>query len=354
MRPPPRHPHLRVPNSALKEPFTSTGRPPHVAIPQRDREPHANRLLGQLNLIDQQIVAQTHEFDGKRPPGTLLEFEGEPDFELNTKSLDLVRAGIEVLSVKQVENRTLATVFVPDGKLEVLISKVREYRDSDTTTIRPKPKNRALVDSITSIRRAQIRSLWTDNPDLFPQDEAEVWWEVWLRAEQLSLANFHSFAKARNVLISERFLTFQDRIVALAYCKSSILADSIEKLACIAELRLAKQVVNEFIDMRPREQREWAQALNNLLEGPSENSPRVCILDTGVSVDHPLLRPVCDPQVNLTCNANWGTVDQDGHGTEMAGIVAHGADLVTTLQMTTATHVPFWVESVKILPLLRW
>ena len=52
--------------------------------------------------------------------GLQVEFESFPDVELAFESLARERSGIELSNIRHEENRTLATVFVPDGKLDHL------------------------------------------------------------------------------------------------------------------------------------------------------------------------------------------------------------------------------------------
>ncbi len=52
--------------------------------------------------------------------GIYLTFFSEPNFPLKFESLDLLRSGVELCAVKALpDNRTQATVFVPDAKLEL-------------------------------------------------------------------------------------------------------------------------------------------------------------------------------------------------------------------------------------------
>lgn len=113
--------------------------------------------------------------------GIYVQFESDPEFELKFESLEVLRSGIELLAVQTVGERTLATVFVPEGKLDILTKKVADYLEKDT----PKglPRNRDLVESVGEIQRAAIEALWTDDKTLFPEaDDQEIWWEVWLRS----------------------------------------------------------------------------------------------------------------------------------------------------------------------------
>jgi hypothetical protein len=62
-----------------------------------------------------------------------VQFESDPEFELKFESLEAIRSGIELLAVQTVGAKNLATVFVPEGKLDILTKKVADYLEKDTS-----------------------------------------------------------------------------------------------------------------------------------------------------------------------------------------------------------------------------
>ena len=71
------------------------------------------------------------------------------------------------------DNRQLATVFVPDGKLEIFLNKIRAYRDEQTTPRSERgisrPKNQDLVESIFGHSTGRIGGFsWTEHNIPFP------------------------------------------------------------------------------------------------------------------------------------------------------------------------------------------
>src|SRR5262245_31462393 len=108
--PPDRLPHLTRRDTPTVEPFTSAqeGRS-HSRIPPRDRSGHATRLRDQLELARAQAQAAAArrtaigiEIEG----GLWLEFQSEPEFDLALKSLDAAKQGIELTSVRIVDQVT--------------------------------------------------------------------------------------------------------------------------------------------------------------------------------------------------------------------------------------------------------
>ena len=99
--------------------------------------------------------------------GLQVEFESFPDIELAFESLARERSGIELQNVRHEDNRTLATVFVPDGKLDHFEGLIRDYLEEKRDKAGRARDNRRLIDTIRQIRAASLRALWTDD-DMFP------------------------------------------------------------------------------------------------------------------------------------------------------------------------------------------
>ena len=342
--------HIILTDSVSSESYTSPNQVPRPRYPERTRGEHAQHLLSQVSRIrtDVQTKRDSVPVGAPAADGIYLEIDSKPGFDLTVKSLDLPSLGMELLSVRKVEDdeKTVATVFVPDRSISKFIRKLEQYKDEDTRT--GKPKNKSLVESIDQIRAAVVRSLWTDADDTFPDQEESMWWEIWLRSTADALPNFFSYVRSRNILFSNRTLVFPDRYVVLAYTTANQIADSIDSLGFVAELRKAKETTAEFLQMSSQEQSQWTQALLGLLNHPSDNGTTVCILDTGVMRQHSLIEPFLPTDALHTCDPAWGANDREGHGTAMAGVVLYG-DLNTALLSTSRVDVPCWLESVKVL-----
>lgn len=242
---------------------------------------------------------------------------------------------------------TRATVYVPRGQLGYFERKVEQYLNEDSKSGRP--KNEALVASIEDIRLATLQSLWTDAMDLPPSGQP-IWWEVWLRKNDTeTLGRFRHDAEQLGIRLADDTLTFPERRVMLVCGTYEQMTRSIELLDCIAELRKAKDLASAFTAMSAVEQAEWRDDLQRRLVPPSENAPAVCLLDTGVNRQHPLLSPALDEVDVQAYEPTWPAADHDGHGTEMAGVALYG-DLTDVLVSGRQIPLSHRLESVKILP----
>lgn len=324
-------------------------------IPRRNRQAHGSALLQQMEDLKPELerAKDIQQHGGMEEGfGLQIEFESFPDIELAFESLAAERSGIELLNVRHEEHKTLASVFVPDGKLHILENKIKAYLEKETA--KGEPKHQKLVDAIRSIRVASIRSLWTDDPEAFPTEAGETfWWEVWLpvRGDRTGVVEqFKQMAQGLDFRVAEGQIEFPERTILLVYGSLEQMQRSVLTLNSIAELRRAKETADFFDSLPPEEQPEWADELLQRMTVPNggETVPHVCLLDTGVNIGHPLLARAIQAADTHTVEPGWGTDDQEGHGTEMAGLALLG-NLTPVLGSSAPVELDHRLESVKLL-----
>lgn len=356
-----RLPHLLVRDTATTSRYTSPrdGRGPGLNLPQRNRAQHAEYLVRQIEQAREQeanIIQEQRAFGLDAGNGIYISFESEPTFDLKFESLEFQRSGIELCSIKQVGEQTVATVFVPEGKLAYFLKKISQYRDEETTPGSPdkpaKPKNKDLVESISAIKLAALRELWTDDTKLFPKGDESIWWEVWLRHSRK--ADYEGFLRQHapqlEMTVSEEAIHFLDRTVLLVRGTKVQMTRSINLLGSIAEVRGAKETAAFFTGMDRAEQKDWIDSALARMSVLPDDPPSVCLLDTGLNEQHPLLQSVADPVDMHSYNKpDWGTDDRYGHGTPMAGLAVYG-DLTEALAHGGPIELTHRLESVKIMP----
>lgn len=333
-------------------------RPEPTVIPERDRVQHGGALLRQIDELKPHAdQAQSAQQDSgiAQGWGIQVEFESFPDIELAFESLARERSGIELDNVRHEDNRTHATVFVPDGKLDHFERLIRDYLTERQDSLGRSLDHRRLLNTIRQIRAASLRALWTDDPVLFPQSQEETfWWEVWLPVRQdrdVTAETFRRQARTHQMEVAKGDLIFPERTVLLVYASLEQMQRSIITLNSIAELRRAKETADFFDSMPLDEQRAWLEDLRSrsryVREG--EATPHVCLLDTGVNRGHPLLGPALATDDLHTVDPAWGTADGHGHGTEMAGLSLFG-NLVDPIASNDPVLINHRLESVKLLP----
>jgi hypothetical protein len=321
--------HFFLQNNANTKPFSPPpGGGGGAGVPDRDRQAHGGALLRQVQQLAPQLEAakaEQQQAGFEEGFGLQIEFQSFPDIELAFESLARERSGIELRNVRHDDERTYATVFVPEGKLDFFEKLITAYLDESKDT-KKGPKNRNLLNTIAEIRAASLEALWTDDIDALPKsDEEMLWWEVWLpvRGGRTAVVNkLRATAEGLNFRLAPGELQFPERTVLLAYGSAGQMKRSVMALNSIAELRRAKETADFFDSLAPDEQPAWLDELLSRLTVPehADDVPHVCLFDTGVNHGHPLISLALDDTDRHSVEPGWGLDDADGHGTGMAGL----------------------------------
>jgi len=329
---------------------------PAANIPEQNRAQHGSALMSQIDSVkaaQEVLKSQANTYELQSQQGIQITFDSFEGVDLAIESLADARAGIELLCVKHINNKIVASVFVPDGKLYKLESKIQAYMDRRTNVNGDPIDNRKLVDAIESLRISAIKSLWTDSEELFPTDVTQVlWWEVWLPVfddRNAVLSDFKLIAEELDLRVSQQTIEFPERTVVNVMGSKNQFTQSALLLNLVSELKLAKETASFFDELTPEEQREWG---NNLKERLSINGdgelPYVCLLDSGLNYDHPLLNSIVEENDCFVVNPTWPLADECGHGTNMAGLSIYG-DMIDFLSSSEHYTINHKLESVKLL-----
>lgn len=340
-----------VPAIGIAETFKPKGGGGKPAAPSRvpDRQAHARALLDQLVPLAAaaEQAAQRDDLPAHEK-GVYVEVVGRINEPLATDSLE--RRNIELLTVKRIDNRDHATLFIPNTSKDVFRKVLESYRTKiDAKSKARDPLYRRLVDGIAEFRLAHLRELWSDNPAAFPRPGIEVFWETWLRPG--TEARFRAFAERLRINLGAAGLSFPETTAVQVYATPERMAELVGLSLCVAEVRRPSVTAEFFDNLTPVDQYAFTEELlRRIVFRPAdETTVRVCLLDTGVNRGHPLIAPACAPKDCHAINPGWGEDDHHGHGTELAGIALLG-DLVPVLDSADALEVSHHLESVKIVP----
>lgn len=324
--------------------------------PRDDRVGHGRRLQGQIDSVRADLQQQAN-VSGHTISDVALEVVGMSR-DLQLASLERLRSGIgvELRSVTERDGRSFATVFVPASRLESFVRLFERYVTENRADT-DRPKNEALVAGIDEIRTPVLRSFWTDSDELFPDNhDTPIWWEVWLQKrvsdnEDTAFVEFVSVADNSGLRVGTHVLRFRERLVFHVHGTvrqwTTVFVPLLDRLA---ELRKAKEVASEFLRLQPRDQRQLIEDLVQRLTVPPTTAPAICVLDYGVSKEHPLLSPFLSPEDQHALDPAWTKVDhRNGHGSEMAGLGVYGDELPRLLGSNDLPLTPHRVESVRIL-----
>jgi hypothetical protein len=319
------------------------------------RQQHGQALRAQIEAlkpISSEVVRVQTQHGLEGGLGLQIVFSSQPNIELAFESLANETQKIELLSVHQDGRHTYANVFVPDGKLAHFEKYVTEYLEEKKDKNDKPLDHRALLDTISSIRIAELQALWTDYLALPDDITTPFWWEVWLPVRgqrQAVVDDFKKLARLAECVVSDKQVEFPERTVLLMYGSQQQFSRSVMTLNCVAELRYAKETAEFFDGMVAAEQQEWADELLQRVQLPEGKVPRICLLDTGVNRGHPLLESLMDADDLHTVEPAWGVDDIANHGTGLAGLAGYG-DLTDALSSTGTIEITHRLESVKLLP----
>ena len=359
---PDKRPHLVLHNTA--KPIAFTAHKPKggasKVVPDLPRQQHGKSLqdqLGALKPVAAAALAEQRQQGLESGLGLQIQFVGQPDVELAFESLANSTKKIELLSIRKEGANTFANVFIPDGQLAHFEKYIVEYLEEKKDKNGGARDHRALLNTIESIRAAELRALWMDDPDLLPLDiTIQFWWEVWLPVRgsgqrQTVVADFRKLAELAGCTVSREQANFPERTVLLMYGSQQQFSTSVMTLNCVAELRRAKDTAEFFDGMAVDVQRQWMDDMVGRAQfaGDGDASPRICLLDSGVNRGHPLLSPLMVGSDMHAVEPAWGTDDRANHGTGLAGLAAYG-DLTEALAADGPVHLAHRLESVKLTP----
>lgn len=360
-------PHFFFNSSANPHEFTSPARGggSPVEIPAKDRSSHSAKLRHDIQNVANDFADLKTSIPSSEMNmgiGIQVEFESFPDVMMAVESLANDPQGIVLHNVKTVEHEgqttTIATAFVPEGKLSFYQKKLNEYEERRTLSNGNSGDHQKLIDSIKSIKRAAFSAIWADDESLLPENKEEnIWWEVWLATPRKSrqthnhyqeiLSDFKRLATIADMRVSEHKLRFPEHTVIQVFTSQKKLEESASLLFRVAEIRFPKVTAEFFDAMHNHEQKEWTdELLQRLKHSYSDSSPYVCIIDSGVNVQHPLLAPFSDLSDQRTITDDNDPTDILGHGTEMAGLAMWG-DLTEKLDSLNEEIVGYRLESIK-------
>jgi len=357
--------HIFIKNTSVSLKYTTTQTGGGgTNIPTRNRQEHTIKLMSQFDRIWEQEISLREERQAvslSTRKGTYIEFKSAVNADLITKSMEDMRQNIRLLNIRTIESadegsHIKATVYIPEGKEHLFIRKIQDY--SEKNTIWNRPKNEKLINSIEDIEIALVESLWTDNKDLIPREQAK-WCEVWLRIDENKLFDnqieqFTKILEKLQISYKGNALHFVERAVCLISANQETLQELIKTSDQLAEFRIGQEAAGFWSEESNIGQTEWVDDLLSRLN-IEDSHVKVCILDSGINNGHRLIAPLVSDEDCLSVNPEWGTDDVSqiagprGHGTLMAGIVGYDS-LQKSLEANDGVLLTHKICSVKILP----
>ena len=278
--------------------------------------------------------------------GVYLQVKGKAGYDLLTRSLENTSQGIRLANIQtDSDNVISATIFIPNKKHDFFIKKIEKYVGKESGT--------DVIGTVESIQAAMLEAFWIGNKEAIPQEDKNIWCEVWLRyelKEDVSKVKneFFSLCKSLDIKTKTQHILFPERIVVGVNANGRQLTELLGYSSRIAEYRKMSVLTSFFIEMKGADQRAWSDDLAKRISTKNMTDTSVCLLDTGVNNGHPLLEKLLKDTDRQTIDLSKGPEDKDGHGTNMAGIAAFFTleDKLESMNVFEAYH---FLESVKMM-----
>jgi hypothetical protein len=350
--------HLLVREAVQTEDFhrAGGGNPKVRDVEQRTHGPARLReLQGALEAQDHERDDAPLTEDELASLGVVVVLEGaESTFPLKLDSLEQFSGHRKVpkrpkwllLSVAPASGGQpeRAMVWVSDEYRHRFVQLFEQYATETTET--GNPRHRELVANIARIRQAVLADLWQSIGE--PPARGRVWWELWLHGTDDAVDLLRAFTTARRLRLASRTLKLSDRTISWVHASWDELQALPFTRVPLAEIR-RPEFIDTIEDLARDEQDELAEDLLSRVKPTSDPAaPVVCNLDTGVRRTHVLLADSLSPQDVHSVVDEFG-VDQQNHGTPMAGLSLYGP-LDDLLLGTMAVELRHRLDSVKILP----
>ena len=333
---------------------------------QRERRSHGASVRNQFKqaVTDFEDHAREQNEDLFNEDIIYLEFESEPGYHFKTDSFDN-GYGYYKLSYSRIEKRLIEGevkevqkigIYINKKGVSKFLDKIEQFLDPEKDTKKGNPRNQPLLANIASIRAATLECFWTEPTEAFPEEGENVWWEIWLRRDEVNLDE-NEDEQVRELLqevgadVGNRRILFPEHIIILAKGIPDQLSRSLLYSDKLSELRKPKETAEFFLRDELEDSDDWLENLQNRIEDhTNEESVFVCVLDSGVNRGHPLLSPFLSDRDMHKIKPDWDNADsyRRGHGTQMAGNVLYG-DLTEHLVGDEQIQLFHKLESVKII-----
>lgn len=181
-----------------------------------------------------------------------------------------------------------------------------------------RPNHFNFFEARPRIALTTVNDLWTGSAPP-PEPEDAITWEVWL--QPVAEPRFREALEQLRLPNPPRAVEFADmRVVGIEARRRDF--DRIARSASIAQLRPASSLNSRILQGSPGIRSAAVAAAAGRITRAHEDSPAVCLLDTGINGDHPLLDGSVRFQgaVGLSRGADYDGDDVTGHGTQMAGM----------------------------------
>lgn len=299
--------HLKIEREGLKNPRRTKNPPPFTK--REDRRGHGQRLNGYFATAEGVARKQLRSVEDS-PFVLKLKYEGAMNFE------NLSKHGLEFISQ---EGKQFCVVFADEAGLAIFQDHLVKLGAADHALTYMQ-----ILEAIEGIEAwsAEDRKSWAvRNIGLPEKEEFTLDVELWPHhvtnhpARTRLRTSFEQWLAEVEIPIVHK-LNFD----SLVLYRLQVSKEQAEMLLNHSDVRL--------VDLTPRTGIGYPQLNRDIAELPRQiqqplmAAARVCILDSGINTNHPLLRPAIAESHSFV--EGQDASDDAGHGTAVAGIALYG------------------------------
>lgn len=323
-------------------------------LPERDRDTHYEVIK---NTYEEAVSFGIHALNQFQNENNISADGVYLDVNLanggnSLKSLDS-RYSARLMNVTTIpsenhERSSKATIYLPTDKVDWLDKKLDKYKDSTKDTIHG-PSGYALINDINSIECASIESFFHNRNEFDGiQPEEKNWYEIWIaNLDNDIIPKTYESLQHIGIEIAEKNIFFKQTVVFLIHATLEELKKLPQTLNYLSEIRLSKQP-SVLLTGDPTEHQEWTDLIQGSIDiNTYDGCPIIGIIDTGINNAHPLLQSFLPNDRTDCVLSGYPHIDNDGHGTEMAGICLFG-DLTDVIYQRDAISISHKLASIKI------
>lgn len=361
-------PHLNFTCQNHNFSYTSKSKPKNNAIPIRNHSKHVQNLLIEFSdaemLHNQKKYEVLEDFGLTEEYGIYLSISSAPKHSLPLESLDTKDIQLSNVNYNNETETEEAVIYIPHSKRDFFIKKFTEYSKSINSESLNNPTNKKLINSIELIKLSNIKDFWADDFELFPKNKLEyIWWEVWIKKiddnPEYTFEKVKEFSQQLNAELGNSYLNFFNNMVFLIKTSIKELEKSLFLMTNLLELRHVPETPSFFVNMNSKDQKDWGEDLYSSVSINTNPKTSICILDTGINYNHPLLKMISCEKNSISYNPNWPKYDVVSssynnepyapHGSLQAGIAGFG-DLKFCIESNKSIQISHILESGRIIP----
>lgn len=304
--------HIFLENKAKSISFTPLGSGRFFTNPNVYQIKHGQKLKKEFGEA-------IHNFwQGEPGDFVYVELETFPGFELDILKFEGKAGDFRISTLKEVvdddgKEKTIGSIYLSKKGVKNFLDKINTYSQVEKNTDKGNPKNASLLSNLESIHQATLKSFWQEPEIPFPQMDEEVWWEVWLDITSTSadivLAEINNRLYEFGVQVSTRNLIFPEHLVVLIKGSPKQITEPLLYSEYLDELRKPVELSDSFTYMDIPEQKAWISDLAQRLQIQEGSNLSVCLLDSGINENHPLLTHLTSIIYPDTVEPSWGTND---------------------------------------------